>query len=299
MLTTHWTQTARPLAPCRREGSLSRMTKPLVIVITGSTRGIGKGMALEFAKRGHHVVVSGRSQEAAETAARELQRSASGESRLIGVGCDIARRGDIEGLWQRSIDTFDKVDIWINNAGVSHPRQQAGDLHSRDIVAVQQTNLTGVLHATQVALKGMSLQTEGGTIYNMEGFGSNGMSRPGMSLYGASKFALTYFNQALLKELTSSKVKVCYLSPGIVVTDLLKRDMGEAGSIEFERTRKVYEILADRVETVSPWLVEQILRMPANGARIAWLTSGKAARRFFGSLFRRRQVLTPADFAVD
>jgi short-subunit dehydrogenase len=120
-----------------------------------------------------------------------------------------------------------------------------------------------------------------------------------MSLYGASKFALTYFNQALLKELTSSKVKVCYLSPGIVVTDLLKRDMGEAGSIEFERTRKVYEILADRVETVSPWLVEQILRMPANGARIAWLTSGKAARRFFGSLFRRRQVLTPADFAVD
>ncbi len=75
--------------------------------------------------------------------------------------------------------------------------------------------------------------------------------------------------------------------------------MGKAGSEEFERTRKVYEILADRVETVSPWLVEQILRMPANGARIAWLTSGKAARRFIGSLFRRRQVLTPADLAAD
>lgn len=287
------------MAPCRDEGSLSRMTKSLVIVITGSTRGIGKGMALEFAKRGHHVVVSGRSQDAAETTARELQRSANGESRLVGVGCDIARRDDIERLWQRSVDAFGKVDIWINNAGVSHPRQRAGDLHSRDIVAVQQTNLTGVLHATQVALRGMSQQPEGGTIYNMEGFGSNGMSRPGMSLYGASKFALTYFNQALLKELSSSKVKVCYLSPGIVVTDLLKRDMGVAGSAEFERTRKVYEILADRVETVAPWLVEQILRMPANGARIAWLTSGKAARRFIGSLFRRRQVLTPTDFAAD
>lgn len=275
------------------------MTKSLVIVITGSTRGIGKGMALEFAKRGHHVVVSGRSQDAAETTARELQRSANGESRLVGVGCDIARRDDIERLWQRSVDAFGKVDIWINNAGVSHPRQRAGDLHYRDIVAVQQTNLTGVLHATQVALRGMSQQPEGGTIYNMEGFGSNGMSRPGMSLYGASKFALTYFNQALLKELSSSKVKVCYLSPGIVVTDLLKRDMGVAGSAEFERTRKVYEILADRVETVAPWLVDQILRMPTNGARIAWLTSGKAARRFIGSLFRRRQVLTPTDFAAD
>lgn len=287
------------MAPCRDEGSLSRMTKSLVIVITGSTRGIGKGMALEFAKRGHHVVVSGRSQDAAETTARELQRSANGESRLVGVGCDIARRDDIERLWQRSVDAFGKVDIWINNAGVSHPRQRAGDLHSQDIVAVPQTNLTGVLHATQVALRGMSQQPEGGTIYNMEGFGSNGMSRPGMSLYGASKFALTYFNQALLKELSSSKVKVCYLSPGIVVTDLLKRDMGIAGSAEFERTRKVYEILADRVETVAPWLVDQILRMPTNGARIAWLTSGKAARRFIGSLFRRRQVLTPTDFAAD
>ena len=275
------------------------MTQPLVIVITGSTRGIGKGLAVEFAKRGHHVVVSGRSPEAANAAANEIQRSANGESRLVGIGCDIARRSDIERLWQRSVDAFGKVDIWINNAGVSHPRQRAGELQPRDIVAVQQTNLTGVLHATQVALKGMSLQPEGGTIYNMEGFGSNGMSRPGMSLYGASKFALTYFNQALLKELSSSKVKVCYLSPGIVVTDLLKRDMGKAGSTEFERTRKVYEILADRVETVSPWLVEQILRMPASGGRIAWLTSGKAARRFFGSLFRRRQVLRPGDFAAD
>ena len=75
--------------------------------------------------------------------------------------------------------------------------------------------------------------------------------------------------------------------------------MGIAGSAEFERTRNVYEILADRVETVAPWLVDQILRMPTNGARIAWLTSGKAARRFIGSLFHRRQVLTPTDFAAD
>lgn len=275
------------------------MITPLVIVITGSTRGIGRGLALEFARRGHHVIVSGRTQSAADEAAQQIQSSASGSSRLVGVACDIAKRSDIENLWQRSIEAFGKVDIWINNAGVSHPRQRAGELRAKDIVAVQQTNLTGVLHATQVALKGMSTQASGGTIYNMEGFGSNGMSRPGMSLYGASKFALTYFNQALLKELPSTQVKICYLSPGIVVTDLLKRDMGAAGSAEFERTRKVYEILADRVETVAPWLVEQILRMPDNGARIAWLTSGKAARRFFGSLFRRRQVLTPADLAAD
>lgn len=275
------------------------MQSPLVIVITGSTRGIGKGLALEFVRRGHHVVVSGRNQAAADDCATELQEATSNAARLLGIACDIGSREQIERLWQRSVEAFGKVDIWINNAGVSHPRQRVGELSASDITAVAQTNLTGMLHATQVALGGMSAQPEGGTIYNMEGFGSNGMSRPGMSLYGASKFALTYFNKALLAELPSDKVKVCYLSPGIVVTDLLKRDMGIAGSEEFERTRKVYEILADRVETVAPWLVEHILRKPKSGARVAWLTSGKAARRFLGSLFRRRQVLRPADFAAD
>lgn len=275
------------------------MKTPLVIVITGSTRGIGKGLALEFAKRGHHVVISGRSQAAADACAAQLQQATSSTTRLLGIACDIASRDDIERLWQRSVEALGRVDLWINNAGVSHPRQRVGELSADDITSVAQTNLTGVLHATQVALRGMSAQAEGGTIYNMEGFGSNGMSRPGMSLYGASKFALTYFNKALLAELPSAKVKICYLSPGIVVTDLLKRDMGAPGSDEFERTRKVYEILADRVDTVAPWLVEHMLRHPKNGSRVAWLTSGKAARRFMGSLFRRRQVLTPADFAAD
>jgi hypothetical protein len=60
----------------------------------------------------------------------------------------------------------------------------------------------------------------------------------------------------------------------------------------------VYNILADRVETVTPWLAEKILQPQKAGARIAWLTSGKAARRFLMSLIRKRQILTDADFAA-
>jgi len=275
------------------------MTTAKVIVITGSTRGIGRGLAAEFLQRGHHVVISGRSEAAVQTAAQELASHSRDGARVIGVAGDVSLRTDLEKLWRESIGTFGRVDIWINNAGVSNSRQRGGEMQAADISAIQHINLSGVLHATQIVLAGMRQQATRGTIYNMEGFGSNGMMRPGMSLYGASKFALTYFNKALLAETRGSGVKICYLSPGIVLTDLLKRDMGEPGSAEFERTRKVYEILADRVETVAPWLVERILANDRDGSRIAWLTSGKAAGRFFGSLFRRRQVLAASDFARD
>ena len=186
---------------------------------------------------------------------------------------------------------------WINNAGVTHPRQKVGELRAADIDATQRTNLLGMMLATRVALEGMRAQPGGGTIWNMEGFGSNGMMTPGMSLYGASKFALTYFNKALLAETGTGPVKVCWLSPGIVVTDLVKRDMGSTSEAEAARTRRLYDILADRVETVTPWLVERMLEPHKSGDRVAWLTNRKAFGRFFMSLFRKRQAVTDSDFA--
>jgi NAD(P)-dependent dehydrogenase (short-subunit alcohol dehydrogenase family) len=274
------------------------MSSQQTIVITGSTRGIGKGMAAELLKRGHNVVVSGRTPGAVQQAVTELEPLAANSARVLGVPCDVARHDALQRLWDQAITAFGRIDIWINNAGISPSRQRAGEMSGEDIRSVQQINLQGMMQGTQVALAGM--QTQGrGTIYNMEGYGSNGMMNPGMGLYGASKFALTYFNKALLAETRDSPVNICYLSPGIVLTDLLKRDMGSNDARDIARTRRIYNILADRVETVTPWLVENILKPQKSGARIAWLTGAKAGRRFFMSLFRKRQLLTDADFAAD
>jgi len=267
-----------------------------VLVVTGSTRGIGKGVAGELLRRGHHVVISGRSQAATSAAVAELQPLATGGASALGIACDVADGTQLQALWDGAVARFGRVDVWVNNAGLSHPRQRGGEMREADILAVEQTNLLGMMLATQVALRGMQAQG-GGTIYNMEGFGSNGMMTPGMSLYGASKFALTYFNKALLAETGDGPVKVCYLSPGIVLTDLLKRDMGSNDPRDWERTKRVYNILADRVETVTPFLAEGILREQRAGARVAWLTGGKAGLRFFMSLFRKRQLITDADLA--
>ena len=268
------------------------------IIVTGSTRGIGKGLALELLKRGHNVAISGRTQAAVDAAVQEVAGAAADGARAIGVACDITRPAELQALWDAAQGAFGRVDIWVNNAGISHSRQRGGEMRAADIRAVEETNLLGMMQATQIALKGMQAQG-GGYIYNMEGFGSNGMMTPGMSLYGASKFALTYFNKALLAETADSPVKICYLSPGIVITDLLKRDMGSTNPKDWERTQRVYNILADRVETVTPFLADGILNNRQRGARVAWLTGAKAGGRFFMSLFRKRQVLTPADLAAD
>ncbi len=267
------------------------------IVVTGSTRGIGKGMAAEFLRLGHSVVISGRSQAAVDEALTDLQPLIGAGGRLHGVPCEVSNLEQVQRLWSESTRVFAGVDIWINNAGVSHPRQRAGELREEDIERVASTNILGMMWATQVAMLGMAQQPEGGFIYNMEGYGSNGMINPGMGLYGASKFALTYFNKCLLAENRNSKVRICYLSPGIVLTDLLKRDMGSNNPADWERTKRIYNILADRVETVTPWLAQHVLANNKSGARVAWLTGGKAAKRFFMSLFRKRQILTDADLA--
>ncbi len=269
------------------------------IVITGSTRGIGRGLAAEFLRRGHDVAVSGRRAAAVEETVAALAPLATGGARVVGIACAVEDPAALRDLWAAAAGAFGRVDVWINNAGVTAARQPVGGLQASDIDATQGTNLLGMMLATQVALHGMRTQDGGGTVWNMEGFGSNGMMTPGMSLYGASKFALTYFNKALLSETGKGPVKVCWLSPGIVVTDLVKRDMGSTSDAEVARTRRIYGILADRVETVTPWLVEQMLRPHRGGDRVAWLTRRKAFGRFFLSLFRRRRVVTDSDFAAD
>lgn len=273
------------------------MSAPKSIVITGSTRGIGKGIAADLLRRGQRVTISGRSPQAVAAALAELAPLATGDARVEGSACDVTKGAELQRLWDTAHGAFGRVDIWVNNAGISHPRQRGGEMLAADIRNVQETNLLGMMLATQIALKGMGAQSGGGVIYNMEGFGSNGMMTPGMSLYGASKYALTYFNKALLSETRDGAVRICYLSPGIVVTDLLKRDMGSADRKDWERTKRVYNILADRVETVTPYLAEGILRDQKAGARVAWLTGGKAAGRFLMSLFRKRQIVSEADFS--
>ncbi|MFG1946282.1 SDR family oxidoreductase [Nonomuraea sp. NPDC048826] len=239
----------------------------MVIVVTGGSRGIGQGLVKEFLARGHQVVTCG-STKAPEDG--------------LGIVADVADRAQVRRLWDTAVAAHGKVDLWINNAGITHARVPLWELPEQEARAVVDVNLTGVINGCAVALAGMTAQGHG-HVWNMEGLGSDGRTVPGLSVYGAGKRALTYLTKALAKEVPDG-VSVGLLSPGMVVTDLLVRDLNP-------KSRKIFDILADRVETVTPWLAEQALARTRNGAHVRWLTGRKVAARFAAAPFTKRKVL--------
>ncbi len=266
------------------------------IVITGSTKGIGLGMAREFVQRGHNVLVSSRREEAVRAAVAELVAIRAGAA--AGCPADVADPADARRLWEQAVSAFGSVDIWINNAGMTNRRASLPELPDEQIAMVVGTNLLGVLNCCKVAIGGMRSQGGGqghGKIFNMEGFGSDGLSQPGMSVYGATKYAVRYLTKALVKENQGTPLIIGYMSPGIVVTDLLTRDLYEPGSAEFNQRRRFLNILADRVETVAPFLVQGALDARKSGVAVRWMTPGQALPRLLKSLFVKRDLFGKAD----
>jgi len=259
------------------------------VVITGGTRGIGFGMAADFLRRGHRVCITGRSQASVDQALQRLVARAPQASVVIGVACDAGSLTEVQNAWDQTIAAFGRVDIWINNAGVANPVYDFEQLTSADYQNVVNTNLIGVMNGCKVALLGMREQGHG-QIYNFEGFGSDGRVTPGLSVYGATKRAVTYFTDALIKENAAKLVNVGFLSPGIVITDMIMQEADEMGPERWARTKRMYNILGDHVETVTAWLVDATLAdYGKHGSRIAWLTPRKAAGRFFAAFVLRRK----------
>ena len=253
-----------------------------VVVVTGSTRGIGHGLARAFLDRGCSVVVSGRTPSAVTAATDALGHP----ERLLGVPADVSSEPDQQALWDAAVERFGRVDVWVANAGVSAPRVPVDEVPAADVRAVVETNVLGVLHSAQVALRGM-VPAGRGQLWLMEGFGSGRQTAAGMSVYGASKRSVSYLVKALQKEAKGTGVQVGALSPGIVVTDLLTADY-DGQPEQLEKAMKVFRILGDRVETVTPWLADRVLATDRSGARVAWLTTPKAAGRFATAGFRKR-----------
>lgn len=255
------------------------------IVITGSTRGIGYGLAEAFLDLGCNVAVNGRSQSSVDKACQQLAVK-HGQERLLGFAADVADLGQVEALWQTAVDRFDKIDIWINNAGLGHDLLPMWELPPERIRTIVDGNILGVMHGSRVAVRGMLAQRFG-QLYNMQGAGSNGHVRQGMSVYASSKAAVRLLTQALVNETKETAVQVGFLSPGMVVTDLLLDPLA-ADPASFERSRRIFNILSDRAETVAPFLAQKMLTNDKTGVKIKWLTRPKIFWRFLSAPFNKR-----------
>ncbi len=257
------------------------------IVITGSTRGIGFGLANAFLERDCQVVISGRSQRSVDAAVAKLSAEYP-DDRMHGCPCDVADAAQIAALWRSAADHFGRIDIWINNAGIGHPMLPVWEVDPAQADAIIDVNIKGVLNGSRIAIQGM-LKQGGGFLYNMEGFGSNGRTRDGISVYGMSKAAVTFLTKSLSSEVSNTPVKVGRLSPGIVITEFITDQYADDPD-GLESAKRIFNILGDRVETVTPWLADNVLANDKNGAAIEWLTRVKITKRFLTANFNKRDL---------
>jgi NADP-dependent 3-hydroxy acid dehydrogenase YdfG len=259
------------------------------VVITGSTRGLGLAMAKEFLKAGCKVTISGSRPDSFNRAQEKLKGY---ENQFVYIPCNVRNISDIRNLWTKSAEKWGKIDIWINNAGQNCPHEFAWATEEQYIDAVVDTNIKGVMYGSKVAVENMIKQGHG-QVWNMEGLGSNNMIIEKTILYGTTKHALTYFTKGLAKELKNSYVKIGRLSPGMMLTEFItKSPKGEESSVIRDSSfTKVFNLLADRPETVAEFFIPKILENTKQNAHIQWLTNIKSCKRFMAAPFRKRELL--------
>ena len=197
-------------------------------VITGAGRGIGRAIALAYAREGARLALAARSET-------ELQDAVAAVSDLgaeaIAVPTDVTSQADTERLAQRVVDRFGRIDVLVNNAGISGP---VGPLQGNDVgewVSTITVNLTGTFLVCRAVIPAM-LERSGGKIINLSGAGAtNAWSN--MSAYCSSKAAVVRLTEVLAQELADSGITVNALGPGSVHTSMWDRmtvQAAEAGA---------------------------------------------------------------------
>ncbi len=256
-----------------------------IVVITGSTRGIGYGLADAFLSAGCGVVLNGRAPEAVAKAVDALANKHEA-GRVFGHPGDVTDFAQVQSLWQAASTHFGRIDIWINNAGLGHPQEKFWELTPEQYRAVISTNVLGTMYGSKVALQGMLAQGFG-AIYNMEGFGAGGnRTMDGMALYGSSKAGLHFLNQSLVKETRGTPVILGAIQPGMVITELVTGQF-EGRPEAWARFQPILNLIGSPVETVTPWIVKKILENQQTGKWITYSTPWRMLGRMLRLPFYR------------
>jgi NAD(P)-dependent dehydrogenase (short-subunit alcohol dehydrogenase family) len=189
-----------------------------VIVVTGGTRGIGRAIAESCGRQGAKIVICSRHEAAVNEAVDTLQQQGISVS---GIAADVSKSADLEKLLQHSIDKWEKVDVWVNNAGLSGGMRAIHELNEQEINEIIQVNLAGTLLACKLVLA-YFIKNNGGIVINMGGRGSNGAASPFLTAYAATKAAIVSLTKSLAQEYKTYPVSVNAVVPGMVATDFYR-----------------------------------------------------------------------------
>jgi NAD(P)-dependent dehydrogenase (short-subunit alcohol dehydrogenase family) len=264
------------------------------VVITGGTQGLGFGYAREFLRRGHHVLICGRQPAAVEAAVARLAAAAPPGARVLGQACEVAEIESLQALWERAMQEFGRVDIWLNNAGYARTGKSFAETTPEQIEAMVRANVIGSMNAAQVAIAGMQKQGGGKLYLTLGGGGASGRIVPGMSVYSTTKRAVKYFADTLVKERREAgddRILVGTISPGVNITEGMLREMQDVPDEVRAKALRQLNFIGEHVETTTPWIVERILNDTRQGNDITWLSSGRMLRRAFSMIFGGKRDL--------
>lgn len=231
-----------------------------VVVITGSSRGIGLELAQRFADEGANVVIMGRNLDKAEEAVKTLATPGS-----IALRCDVSVEADAMAMGEKVFETYGRVDALVNNAGI-FPVKLFENMTLEDWNAVMGIDLNGTFLATRALYPYMQKQKRGKIVNIASIAGREGGF--GMTHYSAAKGGVIAFTKALARECARMNIQVNAVAPGIVETDTalktfpefsLKEQRSQTPAGRLARVDDLYGTVAFLCSPDSDFLVGQCL----------------------------------------
>jgi short-subunit dehydrogenase len=236
-----------------------------VAVITGASMGIGEAIAKVFADHGARVVLLSRDVGRADDARHRIGHA----ERTLALACDVRKREEIDVALALTLQHFNKVDIWVNNAGVGI-RDSVADMEMAACRELFETNFFGAVNCLQAVVPVMR-KAGGGTIINISSVAGH-VPVPFLTPYSATKFALNAIGKGARVELKRDNINVLTVCPGYVRTDFGAHVVADKrGTV---RPKSVQGITAERVaratyngyrsrkrEVIVPWTMIPVVKL--------------------------------------
>jgi glucose 1-dehydrogenase len=192
-----------------------------VAVVTGSSKGIGKAIALEFAKSGYNVVLNSRDEKELLNAVSDI-RNETGNDQITYLQGDVSKENVCKSLVSHAIDKFGQIDVLVNNAGIGGGKKSLQDLTLDEWDYVVDVNLKGAFLCTRETIRKMAeKKSDSYSIINISSVHES-IPQPEAAPYAASKGGMEMLTKTVALELADKGIRVNAIAPGAIATDMNK-----------------------------------------------------------------------------
>ncbi|MCQ6562001.1 SDR family NAD(P)-dependent oxidoreductase [Paenibacillus mendelii] len=196
-------------------------------IVTGSTRGIGRGIAIRYGREGANVVVSGTNAALCEEAAGIIREEGG---TAIGIPCDISKLEQIDHLYDKTIEEFGEINIVVNNAGIAVFKPFV-EVDPETVRRIWDVNLFGTFFSGQRAAKEMIRQGKGGKIINLSSI-SQEVGTANLTQYAVTKGGINIMTKCMALELAEHRINVNAIGAGVIDTDISAEEFAKPGMRE-------------------------------------------------------------------